>query len=355
MKGAGGTLNCRGRAMISVCAVLLLSAGSVTGQTQGAEPLPEPPATTTTPLDEPVVQGQGTAGIDVTGSDADRADTAAGAADGDDREPTAQVPQEDVLPAPVTTQAEPLQPDSAQTDASPGNDMPEAALPLREQIAACYQASSEAQSNEAVTISFVLDSAGLLVGIPRHVGDESQSAVQRRLFLDAAVALEECAPYSVSGTETTYEATFSTATVGEITIVASEPLATEPEDLGTARVDPSALATEEIEAALELSRSERREIQNRLRLVAHDPGGADGVFGPNTRAAISSWQTERGFPASGYLDDPQLTALREQSETEYQAFLQSQPEPKPERKAKRVRVCKRGVFGVLYDCRFVWR
>ncbi|MEQ8257693.1 MAG: peptidoglycan-binding domain-containing protein [Roseovarius confluentis] len=350
MKGARGTLNCRGRAVISVCAVLLFSAGSATGQTQGTEPLPEPPATTTTPLDEPVVDGQGSDGSGVTGSDADRADPAAGAADGEDREPTAQVPPRDVLPEPVTPQA-----DSAQTDASPGNDMPEAAPPLREQIAACFQATSETQSDEDVTISFVLDSAGLLVGIPRHVGDEAQSAVQRRLFLDAAVALEECAPYSVSGTETIYEATFSTRTVGEITIVASEPLATEPEDLGTARVAPSALATEEKEAALELSRSERQEIQNRLRLVAHDPGGADGVFGPNTRTAISSWQTEQGFPASGYLDDLQITALRDQSETEYQAYLQSQPKPEPERNGERVRVCKRGVFGVLYDCRFVWR
>lgn len=350
MKGARGTLNHRGQAMISVCAVLLLSAGSAAGQTQGTEPLPEPPATTTTPLDEPVVDGQGNDGIGATGSDADRADpSAAGAADGEDREPTAQVPQENVLPQPVTPQAEPLQSEPSQTDASPVNDPPGEALQLREQIAACYKADAEVESDEEVTISFVLDSAGLLRGIPRHVGDEARSAVQRRVFLDAAVALENCAPYSVNGPETTYEVTFSPKSVGEITIVASEPLATEPEALGTARVNPSALATEEREAALELSRSERREIQNRLRLVAHDPRGADGVFGPNTRTAISSWQAEQGFPVSGYLDDLQLTALREQSETEYQAFLQSQPKP------ERVRVCKRGVFGVLYDCRFVWR
>ncbi|QFT92361.1 Putative peptidoglycan binding domain protein [Roseovarius sp. THAF9] len=317
------------------------------GQTQGAEPLPEPlpePPVTATPLEDSA-PAQGGAGIDVTGADADRADPAAnGAADDEDRATTAQVPEADVLPEPATTRNDPLP-----------LDQPGTARPLRDQIAACYNGATGSDGDDAVTISFVLDSAGLLRGIPRHVGDEAQSAIHRRLFLDAVVALEDCAPYTVSGTETTYEATFTPETVGTVNIVESAPLVTEPEVLGTARVDPTALATEEIEAALDLSRSERREIQNRLRLVEHDPGGADGVFGPNTRTAITSWQAEQGFPVSGYLDDFQLTALREQSETEYQAFLQTQPKPKPKRKAKRVRVCKRGVFGVLYDCRFVWR
>ncbi len=335
--GARGFYSLRPGTIARVCAVLLLGAGGAAGQTQGTdplpEPLPEPPATTATPLDD-AGAAQGDAGIEADRTDPD----ATGAAESEDRETAAPSADADVLPAPMVTRSEP-------------------APPLRDQIATCYPGDAEASGGESVTISFVLDSAGLLLGIPNHVGDEAQSAVQRRLFLDAVVALEECAPYSVSGSKTTYEAMFTPGTVSAVNIVDSAPLVTEPEVMGTARANPSAVATEEIEDALDLSRGERREVQNRLRLVAHDPGGADGVFGPNTRTAISSWQTERGFPASGYLDDVQLSALREQSETEYQAFLETQPEPRsePERNAERVRVCKRGVFGVLYDCRFVWR
>ena len=41
----------------------------------------------------------------------------------------------------------------------------------------------------------------------------------------------------------------------------------------------------EIEAALGLSRAQRREIQESLSLLGHDPRGIDGQFGPGTRTA----------------------------------------------------------------------
>jgi hypothetical protein len=304
---------CKG--LTAPACLVLLGTGGALAQTEAPEPLPEPPET-----------AQDSAGTDGLGVDADR-DVPAGV------EPAASGNREAAV----------------QADA----DVTAMAPPLKDQVAACYPGTSQADSDEEVRISFVLDSAGLLLGIPEHVGNETQSAVQRRLFLDAVVALEDCAPYSVSGVETTYTATFTQAAVTSIDILEAAPRPTAPADLGRARVDTTAFATEEIESALDLSRGERREIQNRLRLIDHDPGGADGVFGPNTRTAISSWQAARGYPASGYLNDVQLTVLREESRTEYEAFQQSQP--KKERKAKRVRVCKRGVFGVLYDCRFVWR
>ena len=47
-----------------------------------------------------------------------------------------------------------------------------------------------------------------------------------------------------------------------------------------------------------------------LRLAGFDPGGADGLFGPRTRAAIRSWQQSRGGRATGYLDDAAVAALR---------------------------------------------
>ena len=65
-----------------------------------------------------------------------------------------------------------------------------------------------------------------------------------------------------------------------------------------------------VEAGLGLNQAARRQIQLGLRSAGFDPGGADGVFGPRTRAAIRSWQSARGTRTTGYLDGPQVEALR---------------------------------------------
>ena len=65
-----------------------------------------------------------------------------------------------------------------------------------------------------------------------------------------------------------------------------------------------------VEEGLGLDRSARRQIQERLHAQGFDPGGADGTFGPRTRAAIRSWQTSRGARATGYLDGASAAALR---------------------------------------------
>ena len=64
------------------------------------------------------------------------------------------------------------------------------------------------------------------------------------------------------------------------------------------------------EDGLGLGRSTRREIQEGLQAAGFDPGGADGMFGPRTRAAIRSWQRSRGARATGYLDGASVAALR---------------------------------------------
>ena len=66
-----------------------------------------------------------------------------------------------------------------------------------------------------------------------------------------------------------------------------------------------------VEAGLGLNQAARRQIQLDLRAAGFDPGGADGVFGPRTRAAIRSWQSARGTRTTGYLDVPQVDALRD--------------------------------------------
>ena len=65
-----------------------------------------------------------------------------------------------------------------------------------------------------------------------------------------------------------------------------------------------------VEEALGLDRAARRQIQQGLRSAGFDPGGADGLFGSRTRAAIRGWQSSRGARPTGYLDGPGAEALR---------------------------------------------
>ena len=65
-----------------------------------------------------------------------------------------------------------------------------------------------------------------------------------------------------------------------------------------------------VEEGLGLDRSARRQVQEGLQAAGLDPGGADGMFGPRTRAAIRSWQMSRGARATGYLDGASVAALR---------------------------------------------
>ena len=65
-----------------------------------------------------------------------------------------------------------------------------------------------------------------------------------------------------------------------------------------------------VEEGLGLDRAARRQIQQGLQAGGFDAGGADGLFGPRTRAAIRRWQQSRGGRATGYLDDAAVAALR---------------------------------------------
>ena len=68
-------------------------------------------------------------------------------------------------------------------------------------------------------------------------------------------------------------------------------------------------APQESDAALELDRESRRQVQQRLREAGFDPGPADGQLGPRTRDAIRRWQESAGVPATGYLDSAGVEML----------------------------------------------
>ena len=65
-----------------------------------------------------------------------------------------------------------------------------------------------------------------------------------------------------------------------------------------------------VEEGLNLDLAARRQIQEGLAAGGFDPGGADGLFGPRTRAAIRRWQSSRGSRSTGYLDGASAEALR---------------------------------------------
>jgi peptidoglycan hydrolase-like protein with peptidoglycan-binding domain len=83
--------------------------------------------------------------------------------------------------------------------------------------------------------------------------------------------------------------------------------------LETLRQSPEALAEAE-EAGLSLTRDQRREIQRNLSILGYDTRGVDGIFGRGSRAAITGWQRENDFDASGYLTGNQVTQLQIQAE-----------------------------------------
>lgn len=64
------------------------------------------------------------------------------------------------------------------------------------------------------------------------------------------------------------------------------------------------------EAALNLSRDERREVQRALQILDFNPRGIDGIFGRGTRGALRDWQTSRFYEPTGYLNEEQLRDLR---------------------------------------------
>lgn len=68
----------------------------------------------------------------------------------------------------------------------------------------------------------------------------------------------------------------------------------------------------QLEAGIGLTLPQRREIQVQLTRLGFDTRGADGVWGPNTRAAISRWQQANRLDVTGYLTRLQVDQLARQ-------------------------------------------
>lgn len=64
------------------------------------------------------------------------------------------------------------------------------------------------------------------------------------------------------------------------------------------------------EPARPLTLDEVKEVQSLLKSLGFDPGGADGIVGPMTIAAVKRYEPTRGWPASGEIDRRLLDSLR---------------------------------------------
>jgi len=107
-------------------------------------------------------------------------------------------------------------------------------------------------------------------------------------------------------------------------IPVSEPItvvSVEPSESGGSADDNASFAdlvdAERAETEMALDRKQRREIQRRLTLIGLDTKGVDGVFGPDTRNAIASWQSTHGLSATGFLDSQQRKILVKETQTAY--------------------------------------
>ena len=83
-----------------------------------------------------------------------------------------------------------------------------------------------------------------------------------------------------------------------------------------------------------LDRDTRREIQRDLALLGYDPRGIDGIFGPASRAAISAWQRDAGYPQTGYVTDDQINRLSQAAKVR---AAELEAEGRPSRKAEEER------------------
>ena len=72
---------------------------------------------------------------------------------------------------------------------------------------------------------------------------------------------------------------------------------------------------QQAEAALNLARAERQQIQRDLSLLSYDTRGIDGIFGQGTRAAIRRWQGDQGMDETGFLDRDQIRRLAAMADT----------------------------------------
>lgn len=97
------------------------------------------------------------------------------------------------------------------------------------------------------------------------------------------------------------------------------------------------ITSEGTEAALNLDRTVRGNIQARLNATGNNVGSVDGLWGRNTRVGISNWQASNGLQPTGFLSLAQLELLTSQTEgrfTPYTAPTAQRSQPTTTRRTR---------------------
>lgn len=218
------------------------------------------------------------------------------------------------------------------------------------------------RATDMALLAIELDDTGEYTTPPMAIG-RGYSAGDRALYRKAMEALRKCLPVSVGNRVvsgafvlriTPTDVHVETKNAALVQREAVKPLAKDfldvPRSASGSVIQDN--ATDATERALNLKRKDRKEMQQRLKILGHDPKGTDGVFGKNSRRAISAWQRESTLTPTGYLNHSQIDAIRGESETGYQEWLEKERR-KPRR--RRVKVCQRILGGLALSCRYEWR
>lgn len=75
------------------------------------------------------------------------------------------------------------------------------------------------------------------------------------------------------------------------------------------RSDPGVAAPQSGSEAVSISGSELRQVQQKLNDLGFNAGHVDGMWGPNTQAAVKNFQQSKGLQATGTLDKKTANAL----------------------------------------------
>lgn len=202
-------------------------------------------------------------------------------------------------------------------------------------LSICFPQSEQSEESKdpsaRVTIRINLDAEGSIIGMPDFIEPATPDETERKLFQRSLLALDSCAELKNLKLPAVIEISLTAAGVDSAALK-PDVQPSEPPMLKAPQVAAEALpeiapepiwvvADNTTENALDLKRADIAELQVRLRLLGFDPNGVDGVIGRGVRKAINGWQIARSVPASGYLDEPQLTAIKTESQDAFTGWI----------------------------------
>ena len=102
-------------------------------------------------------------------------------------------------------------------------------------------------------------------------------------------------------------------------------------------IDPvtkTAEANIQTEESIDLDRDARRSVQRRLKALGFATP-VTGKFNDETRRAITNWQSARGYPVSGFLNNPQYSALKAEAPPKAAEKEKDEDDDKPRNSKRR--------------------